>query len=119
MIVFGESGVLWREIQENLEDFFAEVALEVVEELLRLGAIFDERVALTDGAPMNAFAKVLHIFEMLHPKGVEDFKIDFAFNFAHLFFADFLFLEVVGFFDSNAGEMGAVFFFADFADFVD
>ena len=79
----------------KLEDFFAEVLLEAVKEFLRLRAVFDERIALTDRAPMNAFAEVLHIFEMLHPERVENIEVNFALNLAHSFFAKLELLIVI------------------------
>ena len=68
---------------------------------------------------MDAFAKMLHVFEMLHPEDVENTEINLAFDFAHDFGANFEFFHGIGFFDSDTSEAGAFFFFAHATDFVD
>ena len=52
---------------------------------------------------MDAFAEVLHILEVLHPEGVEDLEVDFAFDFAHDVGAEFVFFRLVEFFDGGCG----------------
>ena len=112
----GRSGFLRGEAEQNLEDFLAERALQAVEEFLALAAVFDERIALADGAPVDTFTQVLHIFEVLHPEGVEDLEVDFALDFSHDFFAHLLFLGGVGLLDSSEGEFFALFGFSHAAD---
>ena len=56
---------------------------------------------------------------MLHPQSIKHLEVDFALDFAHDFFAKFDFFAVVSLFDCGECKLGAIFFLAHEADFVD
>ena len=45
--------------------------------------VFDERIALPIGAQADAFLEHVHIVQMLHPLGIDDFEHDRFFQLAH------------------------------------
>ena len=65
--------------------FRGAVCLHVFEQALTLAAIFDQWVTLADAHPVDAFAEVIHVFEVLHPEVVENLQVDITLNFAHDF----------------------------------
>jgi hypothetical protein len=59
--------------------------LHVFEQQLAAAAVFDQRVLLADAHPVDTFAQVVHVFEVLHPEVVEDLQVNIALDFAHDF----------------------------------
>ena len=98
--------------EEDFHDFLTQGTLETIEELLGLGAILNERIALTNGTPVNTLTKMLHIFEMLHPKRIENLQVNFTLDFAHSIFAKFELFVGVEFFNGRERKLVAIFFFA-------
>ena len=75
----------------------AQMLLHIFEQQLAAAAVFHQRILLTDAHPVNAFAQVVHVLEVLHPEIIQNLQVDVPLDFAHDFRRKGCFAAVVQF----------------------
>ena len=87
------------ELEQTGNDLFLHLVHHLVEHLMPLGAVLDDRVLLGEATQMDAVAQVVHVVEMLAPAGVDRLQQIEALGTAHqlgIDLLDHLLLAVVG-----------------------
>ena len=56
---------------------------------------------MTNADPVDAFAQMIHIFQMLHPQVIKHLQINVALDFTHYIAAKYFFLVTVEFVGSG------------------